>query len=77
MQYNQDKRDGKIGVAKKIVRKVKPVREKGGRNDRRGNNRNRDDRNQTAKPAPTPKAAAPAPATKPAPAAPVAKDEEE
>jgi small subunit ribosomal protein S6 len=67
VKYNQDKRDGKIGVAKKPVKKVKPVREKGGRNDRR-NNRNRDDRNkQQAKPAPK----------KAAPAAPIAKDEEE
>ena len=74
VKYSQDKRDGKIGVAKKPVKKVKPVREKG-RNDRRGNNRNRDDRNkQQSKPAP--KKAAPTP--KPAPAAvPVVSDEEE
>lgn len=72
VKYNQDKRDGKIGVAKKPVKKVKnPVREKG-RNDRRGNRNDRnqrDNRNQQAKPAPKPKSA-------PAPAAP-AKDEEE
>ena len=40
VKYNQDKRDGKIGVAKKPVKKVKaPVREKGGKNQR-GPNRN-------------------------------------
>lgn len=48
VKYNQDKRDGKIGVAKKPVKKVKPVREKG-RNDRRGNRNNRDDRNDRRK----------------------------
>ena len=71
VKYNQDKRDGKIGVAKKPVKKTR-----GGGRDRKDNRR--DNRRDNRKDGQNAKAEAPKATPKPAPApAPEAKQEEE
>lgn len=76
VKYNQDKRDGKIGVAKKIERKQPPSRERGGRNQRGGNRGKNQNQNRNQNPNRNQQQAAPA-APKPAPTPPPAAAEEE
>jgi len=57
VKYNQDKRDGKIGKAKKIEKKSDKKNDRGNRRDNRGNRNNgprREAPQAAAKPAPTP-----------------------